>query len=137
MRDTCCGRGPMATTPGVLYLWIDQFGQVRDVGRICREPFDQEFPRVESLVLKRRKMRPWTLRVDVVGRNRRNTTPIINAGRDQLWQHVGAQIRRGLDVHLSAEQDSRDSNRPEMVLKQRLRVIRHPGSRLSAEILDD
>ena len=49
--------------------------------------------------------RPWPFRIDVVSRNRRDTTEIVDTGIEQDPEIVG-QVGRGLEVDLGRQKDA-------------------------------
>ena len=80
--------------------------------------------------------RPGPLGVDVVGGDRRDATPVVDAGPQQRPQVVG-QVGRGLDVDLGREEEPGDGDRPAQLVRGARRVGVHGRARLGQEVLDD
>ena len=57
-------------------------------------------PRPRSRAAGRSSVRPGRLGIDVVGRDRRDAAPVVDAGREQAVERVGIEVRRRLDAHL-------------------------------------
>ncbi len=107
------------------------------VSRVDRQPPDKRFAGCGGLLGQPIECRPRSLRVDVIGGDRRDAAPIVDAGGDHLGERTGVQVGRRLDVHLRAEDQARDSDGPEVIVELRLRRLRHPRPRLGPKILDD
>ena len=57
------------------------------------------------------KVRPGTLRVDVVGGHRRNATPVVDTGIEKRAEVIG-QVGRSLQVDVRWENEARCGDRP-------------------------
>ena len=73
----------------------------------------------------------------MVGGDRRNAAPIVDARFDQPAQPTGAQIGRRLDIHVGREDQARHRDGPKMLFDRGRGDLGHPGSRLGPEILHD
>ena len=82
-------------------------------------------------------MRPRRLRVHIIGRDRRDATPVVDSSADERGEFAGAQVGWRLDVHLRLEKETRYSDRPEMIVERRRLDARHPRARLRPKVLDD
>ena len=107
------------------------------VSRVDREAFHENLARGGAAPGERFDLRPGRLGIDVVGRDRRDPAPVVEARRDQIGVCLGAQIGRCLDAHRRAEHDTRGGDGPGEVFRGRLRRVGHPRSWLRPEILDD
>ena len=67
------------------------------------EPFGQNFASFSGLARQHVKLRPGPLRVDVIRRDRRNPSPVVDPRCDQPAQHGRRQIGGRLDIHLWPE----------------------------------
>ena len=87
---------------------------------------------------QRIERRPRPFRVYVVRGHRRDATPIVDPGADELRQLARlAQVRRRLDVHVRAEDDPSGGDSTEKQLGvTRLGGV-HRGAGLREEVLDD
>ena len=81
---------------------------------------------------------PRALRVHVVGRQRRDAAPVVDARRDQVAEPGGVgQVRWCLHVHRAAEHEPGERDRTdELVGRARWRVV-HLRPRLREEVLHD
>src|SRR5881398_1391612 len=52
---------------------------------------------------KARNLRPGGFRVDEILGDRRNASPVVDAGFEQTREIVVTEVRRGLDVHVRAK----------------------------------
>ena len=107
------------------------------VFRIDRQAFVQQLAGARGLATEFFEVRPRGFGIDEVRRQRRHAAPIVDAGRDDLRQHAGTQIRRRLNAHLGAEHDAGDRNGPQQFVEIRLRRADHLRAGLGAKILDD
>jgi hypothetical protein len=145
-RDGCARRPLVRAGPAVRIDTMQQRGaQARidpGLGRagvtgIDRQSLDQLFARRPGRVLQHLQMRPRRFRIDMVGGDRRNAAPIVDARFNQPAQPTGAQIGRRLDIHFRREDQSRHRDGPKMLLNRGRRNLGHAGSRLGPEILHD
>ena len=106
--------------------------------RINRQPFVQQLAGACGFSAEFFEVRPRRFGVHEVRRQRRHAAPVVDAGRDDLRQHAGAQVRRRLDAHVGAEDDARDRDRPQQFVEIGLRRV-PPSSclRLRAKVLHD
>src|SRR3989442_755991 len=81
--------------------------------------------------------RPRFLGVDVVEGERRDSAPIIETRREEAGIDLRREVRRRLDVHLWAQDEARDRERPQEILERGLGRLPHRDPRLGAEVLDD
>src|SRR5438128_8132552 len=81
--------------------------------------------------------RPRFLWVDVVEGERRDSAPIIETRREEAGIDLRREVRRRLDVHLWAQDEARDRERPQEILERGLGRLPHRDPRLGAEVLDD
>ncbi|MNZ71966.1 hypothetical protein D3C78_903330 [compost metagenome] len=102
-----------------------------------RQALDQVAAALLRLLRQEGNMRPGSLGIDVVGGDGGNTAPVVDAGVDQRFQLSGAQVGRGLNGHLRAEDQPSHGDSPAMVLKARFGLLGHGGVRLGSEVLDD
>ena len=86
--------------------------------------------------LKLGEMRPRGFRVDEIRRERRNSAPIVDSGREQHFIVRRGEVGRSLDIHVS-EHKPRDRHRPQHLAARRLRPLCHGDRRLRAEVLHD
>jgi len=105
--------------------------------RIDRQTLDQGLAGGGGLLLQAFEVRPGGLGVDEVRSDRRDAAPVVDAGRYELGQDAGAQIRRRLDMHAGSEHEAGRGDRPQQVLECRLGRVGHPGLGLGPEVLDD
>ena len=82
-------------------------------------------------------MGPGRLRIDIIGSQRGDTAPIVDAGSDNLWQYPGAQIWRCLNIHFGTEQNSGHRNGPQQLVQVRFRGLCHQGAGLGTKVLYD
>ena len=82
-------------------------------------------------------MRPRRLRVHIVGRDRRDAATVIDAGANERGEFAGAQVGRRLDVHLRFEKETRDSDRPQMIVERGRLGAGHARARLRPKVLND
>ena len=80
---------------------------------------------------------PRRLRVDVVDRDGRHPTPVVDPRVEQARELGVGEVRRRLQMTVGAEQDARGGDRPEVLVEVGLGVVGHPGARLRPEVLDD
>lgn len=81
---------------------------------------------------------PRPLGVDVVGRQRRHTTPVVDTGTDQRHTFVlGNQIRWRLNAHSRAEHQPGDRDRRQVILDSGVGNRCHCGVFLGPEALHD
>ena len=80
--------------------------------------------------------RPGTLGVHMVGRDRRDSAPIVDAGVKEGSQVVG-QVGRRLNVHLGREHQPGDRDGPEKILGRARRRFGHRRAGLGEEVLDN
>src|SRR5262245_44884715 len=81
--------------------------------------------------------RPRRFRIDVVDGQRRDTTPVVEAGGEQSRIDAGREIRRRLDVHVGPEDQPGHGERAQHVVERRLGLSVHRDPRLGPEVLDD
>jgi hypothetical protein len=82
--------------------------------------------------------RPRAFGVDVVGRQRRDATPVVDAGADQRQAFLARhQVRRRLDTHLRPEHEPRDRNRRDEFIDVGVGHRTHRGVILGPEVLHD
>src|SRR5713226_8403845 len=105
--------------------------------RVDRQAFAKDEAARFGFGLQAGDLRPGGFGIDEIFGDRRNATPIVDAGIKQAREIVIAQVRRGLDVHLRAEDQSSERDGAEHIFKRWLRMRGHGDFRLSAEILDD
>ena len=79
---------------------------------------------------------PRPFGVDVVGGDRGDAAPVVDAGRQQRSQVVG-EVGRGLQVDLGGEDQSGRGDGPEELVGRAGRPLVHGGARLGQEVLDD
>ena len=82
-------------------------------------------------------MGPRRLRIDEVGRHRRNAAPVVDAGIDRLVEKVRRKVRRRLQIDGAAEHDAGNRERPQEIVVAGVARLRHAGAGLGAERLDD
>ncbi len=81
--------------------------------------------------------RPRALGVDVIGREGRDTAPVVQPRRDEVLVAVGGEVRRRLDVDVAAEEEAGHGHRANQVERARLGPSAHRDRRLRPEVLDD
>ena len=118
-----------------------RFGEP-DVGtlyvfRIDRQALVQQLAGARGFATEFFEVRPRRFGVDEVGRKRRHAAPVVDAGRDDLRQHAGAQVRRRLDAHVGAEHDPRDRDGPQQFVEIGLRRVAHLRAFLRTKVLHD
>ena len=111
--------------------------RVEAIRRIARQALDQDLAGLCGAFAQRGDVRPRRFRVHVVGRHRRDTAPVVDAGGNQVRVVGGAQVGRRLDVHRRAEREARQCHRPCEVRAFGLAGTRHRRTGFGAEILDD
>src|SRR5229473_574077 len=80
---------------------------------------------------------PGGFGIDEILGDGRNAAPIVDARIEQTGEIVVAEVWRGLNVHLRAEDEAGERDGAQHVFKRRLRMRGHGNFRLGAEILDD
>ncbi len=103
---------------------------------IHRQPCCQHMPRVLRRRAQRVQRGPGPLGVHVVGRDRRDPAPVVDAGRQQRRQLVG-EVRRRLNVHLGRQHQAGHGDGPQQVVGRAGLGPGHGGTRLGEEVLDD
>jgi hypothetical protein len=73
----------------------------------------------------------------VVGSDRRDAAPVVDAAGREPRELGVAEIGRHLDVHLRSQDQSRHGGGPQDVVERRLGAAGHARARLGAEILHD
>jgi hypothetical protein len=63
------------------------------------------------------QVRPRSLGVDVVDRDRRDAAPVVDARVEQAWKVVEGEVRGCLDVDRRGQQQPRGRDRPEVVVE--------------------
>ena len=111
--------------------------EVGDVLGVERQPWGELEPAGATRLAQALDVRPRRLGVDVIRRDGRDAAPVVDARVEQDREVVVGEVRRRLHVHLRAEQDPRDGDRPEVLLERRVGMLGHPRARLRAEVLDD
>ena len=81
-------------------------------------------------------MRPGLLRIDEIGRERRNTAPVIDTRIEQVIIARRGKVRRRLDINVRHQQP-RYRDRAQRLTTSRFRPIAHGNVRLDAKILHD
>src|SRR5712691_6721190 len=81
--------------------------------------------------------RPGRFRIDVVDGERRDATPVVEAGGHQSRVHAGRKVRRRLDVDVGTEDEPRDGEGAQQIVERRLGMRVHRNARLGPEVLDD
>ena len=112
-------------------------GLVVDVARIDREPLGQHLAVARALGRERVELRPRPLGIHVVGRDRRDAAPVVDAGLDQAAVARLLQVGRRLDRQRVAEDQARDGDGPQQLVERRLGRIGHARVGLGLEVLDD
>ena len=107
------------------------------VVRVDREPLDEPEAALVRAASKLFDLRPRTLGVDVIRRERRDAAPVVDAGAQQQRELVADQVRRRLDPHPRAEHQPRHGDGRGEVVQVGVRHARHRGVRLRAEVLHD
>src|SRR5213592_3226766 len=118
------------------HLFVQELRARRELG-IDREALAEDEAHALGGAAQLRDQRPRLLGVDVVGRERRDTAPVVEPRGEQARVDARREIRRCLNVHLGPEQEPCDGERTEQVRERRLRLISHRDARLRAEVLDD
>src|SRR5260370_41806027 len=83
-----------------------------------------------------RNLRPGRLGIDEVTRHRRDASPVVDPGFKQPRKSSITQIRRGLKIHLSVENQPLSGNRTPHFLLRWLGGGGHQDFRLGAKNLD-
>ncbi len=78
---------------------IEPARRVLRVGRVDREPLDEQLAGRGGAPREEIEGRPRRFGVDVVGGHRRHPAPIVDPGRDHRFERVRHQVGRRLDVH--------------------------------------
>ena len=112
-------------------------GLVVDVARIDREPLGQHLAVARALGGERVELRPRPLGIHVVGRDRRDAAPVVDARLDQAAVARLLQVGRRLDRQRVAEDQARDGDGPQQLVERRLGRIGHARVGLGLEVLDD
>ena len=73
----------------------------------------------------------------MVGCHRRDATPVVDAGIDQLLVDAGRQVGGRLDVHLGTEDQAGPGDGPAQLVEVGLVSVGQLGVGLGAEVLDD
>ncbi len=79
---------------------------------------------------------PRTLGVHVIGRDRRDAAPVVDARVEECAEIV-AQIRRGLQVDLGRQHDAGRGDGPQELVGGARRLVLHAGARFGQEVLHD
>ena len=87
--------------------------------------------------LEHSQLGPRRLGVDVVGRDRRDATPIVDARVEQSWEVSVGEVRRCLQRDAVGQNQPCNGERPEVIIERRLGGVDHLRIGLGAEILDD
>ena len=112
-------------------------GLVVDVARIDREPLGQHLAVARAFGRERVELRPRPLGIHVVGRDRRDAAPVVDARLDQAAIARLLQVGRRLDRQRVAEDQARDGDGPQQLVERRLGRIGHARVGLGLEVLDD
>src|SRR2546428_5260435 len=108
----------------------------RELG-IDREALAEDEAHALGGAAQLRDQRPRLLGVDVIGRERRDTAPVVEPRGEEPGVDTRREVRRRLDVHVGSEQEPPDGDRAERVSERWLGVVPHRNARLRAEGLDD
>jgi len=111
--------------------------EVEDVLRVQREPRRELEPAGAARLAEPLDVGPRRLGVDVIRGHRRDAAPVVDSGVEEEREVVVREVRRRLHMHVGAEHDPRDGDRPQLLLEGCIGVIGHPGPGLRAEVLDD
>ncbi len=93
-------------------------------------------PRASVSARSMSQRRPGPLRVDVVGGDGGDATPVVDAGVEQQPEVI-RQVRRGLHVYLGRQDEPGQSNGVQEDLLRAGRRPVHRRARLGQEVLDD
>src|SRR5207249_3795587 len=113
---------------------VQELRAFRELG-IDRETLAEDEAHALGGTAELRDQRPRLLGVDVVGRERRDATPVVEPRGQEARVDTRREVRRRLDVHVGSEQEPADGDRAEQVPERRLRVVPHRNARLRAEVL--
>ena len=108
-----------------------------DIFRVDRQALNQVVTGTFGLRSEMIEMRPGCFGIDVIRRDRRHPTPVINACADRLCEITVIEIGWRLNAHVRAEYQARNGDSPAQFIHRRLCGRVHFSARLSAEILDD
>ena len=111
--------------------------RLRNPGGIKRQPLHQDLAHLRRAHRQGFKFGPRRLGVDVVGRDRRHTAPIVDARADQRLINPRRQIGRRLHVHIVRQDQTSRRDAPEFVVQIGLFGIRPLGVGLGTKILHD
>ena len=117
---------------------VDPRGAAQHVRRLRGQPLHQVIAGLGGHVGQLVQRGPGSLRVDVIGRQRRHPAPVVDPGADQR-QAFGArhQIRRRLDAHLGSQHQPGDGHRRQKLLDAGVGHRGHRGVFLGPEVLHD
>ena len=117
---------------------VDPAGRGLDVAGLRGEPLHQIEPGLggdRGQVLQRR---PGPFGVDVVGGQRRDTTPVVHPGAQQRETFGGRhQVGRGLDAHVRPQHQPGHRDACQELVEVGVRRGRHRGAVLGPEVLHD
>ncbi len=109
-----------------------------DVARLGGQSLNQVEPGLGGHRGELLERRPRPFGVDVVGGQRRDTAPVVDAGAEQSQAFRSRdQVRRRLHPHPRAEHQPGDRDRREEVVEVGVGRRRHRGVVLGAEVLHD
>ena len=117
---------------------IDPRRALQDVTRLRGDALGEGVARGGGDLGQGFQIGPGPFGIDVVGRQRRHTTPVVDARRDQSCT-LGRrdQIRRGLDSHPRPEHDARHRDCRQELLELGVGDPAHRGVGLGSKVLDD
>ena len=97
----------------------------------------QRVPGLGGGRLEQSELGPRSLGIDVVGRDRRDATPIVDARVEQSWEVSVGEVRRCLQRDAVGQNQPCNGERPEVIIERRLGGVDHFRIGLGAEVLDD
>src|SRR6266481_8598586 len=97
-------------------VWRKKFFLREEFG-VDGEAFAEEEAAGFGFGLQPGNLRPSSFGIDEIFGDGRDSAPIVDAGIEQTREIVVAQIWRGLDVHLRAEDEARESDGAQHIFK--------------------
>ena len=107
------------------------------IGGVDGQAVHEQFAGLRTLAGKFGNGRPRRFGVHVIGRDRRDAAPVVEARVDQLLIDVRRKVWRRLDIHVGPENETRGRDGPQQIVEIRFLGIGELCVGLGPEVLDD